>query len=276
LSFSWILDPDSEETKSQPAVLTLGPSDAVGAMGVEADLRTFAGLGIHGLSIITGLFDIAGDRTQTRPITSDSALGQRLRELLRVCTPAAIKIGSLGPSSTVRVIDESLSDSSAVPTVLDPALTTEDGETAVDRDTVIALRHLAQQATLITVNRWEAELLTERRVDSPASMREAAKALFDLGPDHAVVTGGHLDKIVRDFHFDGTGFNEFGADRLNKPKPSGTGAVFSAAIAAHLALGHPVESALEKARESVSRAIRDAFYCGGRAVAHPLGSVWEK
>jgi len=107
-------------------------------------------------------------------------------------------------------------------------------------------------------------------------MREAAKALFDLGLDHAVVTGGHLDKIVRDFHYDGTGFNEFGADRLGAVKPAGTGAIFSASITAHLALGHPVETALERSRTGVSMAIQEAFSCGGHPIANPLGLVWKR
>ena len=135
---------------------------------------------------------------------------------------------------------------------------------------------LLEYALIVTPNRHEAEALVGRRVDGPASMKDAAKRIFDLGPRYVLIKGSHLDRIVRDYVYDGTGFVEFGADRVETNRLHGSGCVFSATIAARLAHGDEVLEAIACASEFITEAIAQAPPLGrGVAPVHPMHELWS-
>lgn len=107
-------------------------------------------------------------------------------------------------------------------------------------------------------------------------MKDAAKALFDFGARHVLVKGSHLDGIARDFYYDGTGFIEFGADRVDSERVHGSGCTHSAAITSRLAHGETLESAIEFAREFITAAIEKAPELGeGISPVNPMHALWN-
>ena len=114
------------------------------------------------------------------------------------------------------------------------------------------------RATLLTPNIPEAEALTGLRITTVAEMRAAAVALLTSGVQAVVVKGGHLDGPAVDVYADAFGIEEFAAARVNSPHTHGTGCTFSSAVAARLALGDPLKTAVRSAKAYVLRAIESA------------------
>lgn len=107
-------------------------------------------------------------------------------------------------------------------------------------------------------------------------MKEAAKRIHDFGVRYVLIKGGHFDKIVRDIFFDGTGFIEFGADRVDSQRVHGSGCVYSAVITARLALDEDLPEAIGFAREFISEAIKKApLIGGGISPVNPMHEYWD-
>lgn len=169
-----------------------------------------------------------------------------------------VKIGHLVNAASVDRIAAYLQDVVRRITVLDPELYDRDGRPRVDTACVESVaRELLKEADALVVNRKEAGELTNREVDDPKSMRDACRALFDLGPALVVVTGGHLDRIVRDMVYDGRNFDELGADKINtNGSLRGAGSVFSATLLGALVAGFGPFEAAACARYVVTAAVK--------------------
>jgi hydroxymethylpyrimidine/phosphomethylpyrimidine kinase len=150
--------------------------------------------------------------------------------------------------------------------VVDPVMVAKSGDRLLREDAVEALRkELLPLAAVLTPNLPEAEVLVGGRVESEAEIRDAARAIVGLGPRAVVMKGGHrkANEDADDVLFDGREFHVFPAARVDTPNTHGTGCTFSAAIAAHLALGAEVVEAVRLAKAYLSEAIRRAAPLGG-------------
>lgn len=254
---------------SVAVALTIAGSDPSGGAGIQADLKTFAVLGVYGLAVVTAL--TVQDTRGVHAITEvDGAIVARQLEVLDDLPVAAAKTGMLLRAAVVDAIASRLETHPVRALVVDPVIGATSGARLLDTDGVSALRgRLLPLATLVTPNLHEAAILTGRRVESVVDMRDAARALVDLGPRAALVTGGHLAGDAIDVLYDGHGLHEFSAARIPGPAPHGTGCVLSAAITAGLARGHTLEAAVTDGKRRVHDAIAHALPLGrGAPVLH--------
>ena len=259
------------------AVLTIAGSDSGGGAGIQADLKTFAAFGVHGLSAITAVTaqNPAGiSRTHALP---PGVVAAQIAAVAAGFPIATAKTGMLSTAPIVDVVCQQL-DALAIRPVVDPVLTSTSGSRLLDDDGIRRLKaQLLPRATVVTPNRMEAERLSGIRITSRGAAREAARRIRDLGAAAVIVTGGHLDEgtdTVVDLLDAGGGAVELATSRVGGPGAShtrGTGCAFSAALAAALASGRTLAAAAEEAQRYVAAALRRAQRIGGRGPVLDLG-----
>lgn len=249
--------------------LTIAGSDPSGGAGVQADLKTFHQHGVYGTAVIT-LLTAQSTRGVTRvePCAVDMVLAQ-LDVLLDDLTPAAAKTGALGTPALIEAIAER-ARSFSFPLVVDPVLISKHGAplATVDAQRAI-LRDLLPVAALVTPNAHEAAALTGREVTTLAQAADAARALVDRGARAVLVKAAALstDRAV-DVLAHADSVEEIASELIATRHTHGTGCTFSAAITAQLALGKPLEAAIQAAKRWIVEALRRA-----PGVGHGIGPV---
>jgi len=252
-----------------PIALTIAGSDCSGGAGIQADLATFAAFKVYGASVITAL--TAQNTTGVRAIfeVSPDFVARQLDAVLDDLEVGAAKTGMLAGTAIIETLANRLRARPLRHLVVDPVMVAASGDLLLDPAATASMRNLMLPlATLLTPNLREAEVLTGRAVTTVAEMRDAARALIDLGARAVLVKGGHLGGEAIDVFFDGHRFDEFGAARIQSRNTHGTGCTLSAAIAAGLALGNQLEAAIGTAKNYITTAIRMA-----RDIGHGRGPV---
>lgn len=253
---------------SPPIALTIAGSDSGGGAGIQADLRSFAAFGVHGLSALTAV-----TAQNTRGVGAIEMLPQamvraQITAVLDDFPVAAIKIGMLGSAALARTVATALAKHRDIPVVLDPVLVATSGD-ALARSGVVAaiLRHLVPRASVVTPNRPEAERLLGRKLRSREDLLGAAHDLRALGARAVLLKGGHLRGAeVHDVLVDAKGVQWFSHARIGV-EGHGTGCTLAAAVAAGLANGASLGAAVAAAIDFVQRALVLAYRPGrGRVV----------
>lgn len=262
---------------THPIALTIAGSDSGGGAGLQADLKTFGALGVHGTSVVTLITAQNTIGVSAIKVLGEALVRAQFEAVMSDLTPNAAKTGALGNEAMVHRVAECLAERPIERLVVDPVMMSKHGDALMPESAQRALRdRLLMGALLVTPNRFEAQALSGREVGDVASMKDAARRIHDFGVKHVLVKGAHLERIVRDIFFDGSDFLEFGADRIDSPNVHGSGCTFSAAITARLALGDDLVDAVAHAREFISAAIAQAPSIGqGIAPVHPLHAFWE-
>jgi hydroxymethylpyrimidine/phosphomethylpyrimidine kinase len=241
--------------------LTVAGSDPTGGAGLQADLKVFRSLAVHGFSVVSAITaqDTAGVDLIS-PVDRDS-FEKQLRVLLSDIRPDASKTGMLYSAWAVEIVARMFKEFSLDNIVIDPVTISSTGASLVDEGTLDSIREkLFPLSKIITPNIYEASVLTGIVVESRNGMEEAARALKDMGADSVVITGGHLNNIALDLYYDGE-FHAVEGEKI-RGEYHGTGCAFSAAIAALLALGHTPAEAVSRAKEFVHTAIKKAYHPG--------------
>lgn len=252
--------------------LTIAGSDSGGGAGIQADLKTFHRFGVFGTSVIVAVTaqNTRGVRA-VEPVSPGLVLAQ-LRALAEDLPPAALKTGMLARPEIVRVVAGAIRANRWNLLVVDPVMVSTSGHRLLTVEAEGTVRELLiPLAALVTPNLAEAEALTGRKVRDPAGMERAARDLVGLGARAVLVTGGHLGgDEVTDLLVHGTEVRRFTRRRVPGPPVHGAGCTLSAAIAAGLALGRDLETAVADAVAFVQRAIETAPPLGGghRPVNH--------
>ncbi|CAN5534073.1 bifunctional hydroxymethylpyrimidine kinase/phosphomethylpyrimidine kinase [soil metagenome] len=249
-------------------VLTIAGSDSGGSAGLQADMRTFAMLGVHGCSALTAVtvqntLGVKG----FHEIPVDFVAGQISAVVSDIGIEAA-KTGMLASGDIIETIvatwrSEGLDGT--VPLVVDPVCASNVGEPLLHPSALDAMRDdLIPLATLVTPNLDEVRLLVGIDVIDDDSQRDAARALHALGPQWALVKGGHLrsSPTSSDLLFDGVDFHKFAAVRVATRHDHGAGDTLAAAVTAALAHGFPVPEAVGFAKHWVTECIRAAYPLG--------------
>lgn len=242
--------------------LTIAGSDPTGGAGLQADLRVFHALGVHGLAIPAALTaQSTGEVRDVLPVERDF-FERQLETLLSDIRPDALKTGMLYSARIVELVAEAIRKHELKNLVIDPVSVSSSGTSLVEEGMLDALKaELFPLARLITPNVYEASIFTGMKVESPEEMEAAAVQLRKLGPEAVVVTGGHLENLTLDVYHDGGGFQRLESRKIGGDY-HGTGCVFSAAIAACLALGHTPLEAVRRAKGVIQEAVRGAFHPG--------------
>jgi hydroxymethylpyrimidine/phosphomethylpyrimidine kinase len=240
--------------------LTIAGSDSGGGAGIQADLKTFHQFGVHGTSVLTAVTaqnTIGVSAIHPVPPSIVEAQAEALASDLR---PAAVKSGMLATPALVQLVASLLDRNDWRPYVLDPVMVASSGDRLLDRDaeaTILGL--LVPRAALVTPNLYEAAILLGRPVEDPDAMIRAGEGLLALGAGAALVKGGHLGgPEVVDVLVTPDGSRRYARPRIDTTSTHGTGCTLSAAVTAGLALGDPLEAAVERALDYVHRAIASA------------------
>lgn len=248
-------------------VLTIAGSDSGGGAGIQADLRTFAMLGVHGCVAVVAVTVqnsvgvkafhevpvpiIAG---QIEAVTSDIGI-------------LAAKTGMLASAEIIETVAATwrAQGLDGTPLVVDPVCASMHGDPLLHHSALDSLRNtLFPLATLVTPNLDEVRLLVDVDVVDEASQRDAARALHALGPRWVLVKGGHLRGAAEspDLLYDGTDFHQFSAPRIDTGHDHGAGDTLAAATTCALAHGHSVPEAVAFAKGWVTECLRAAYPLG--------------
>ncbi|TMD35778.1 MAG: bifunctional hydroxymethylpyrimidine kinase/phosphomethylpyrimidine kinase [Chloroflexi bacterium] len=257
-----------------PVALTIAGSDSGGGAGIQADLKTFAALGVHGTSALTAI--TAQNTTGVTDILElpTSLIREQIRVVVEDLGVQSAKTGMLSSAEIIATVAEAITEYHLRDVVVDPVMVAKGGARLLRDDAVGALRdRLIPLAAIVTPNLPEAEVLLGRTISNLAECRHAARDLVAMGARAAVVKGGHAAdmKLVTDVFFDGSQLIELQALRIDTMNTHGSGCVFSAAIAAWLARGAQPGEAVRQAKSFITQAIADALEIGhGHGPVNPM------
>ena len=250
---------------TQPSLLTIAGSDSGGGAGIQADLKTFAAHGAYGMSVITAI-----TAQNTREVTaveevSPEVVAAQIDAVMTDIGADAIKIGMLSSAAIVRAVANRLARYEPRMVVLDPVMVAKSGDSLLADEAVEALKEdLLPLATLVTPNLPEAERLTGLATAgaTEAELLEAARTLAAAGPA-VLIKGGHAEgSEVRDLLLDARGSKSYTHRRIESSSTHGTGCTLSSAIAARLAAGDELRTAVGGAIDYLHGAIAAAFPLG--------------
>ncbi|HEV2477978.1 MAG TPA: bifunctional hydroxymethylpyrimidine kinase/phosphomethylpyrimidine kinase [Candidatus Dormibacteraeota bacterium] len=254
-----------------PVALTIAGSDSGGGAGIQADLKTFAALGVHGTSAITAI--TAQNTTGVTDILElpVDLVRKQIAAVVDDIGVQAAKTGMLSSAAIIRVVAEAVREYGLSLLVVDPVMVAKGGAKLLREDAVDALRsQLLPLAAVVTPNLPEAEVLLGRPVASLDERKQAARDLVAMGARAAVVKGGHAGDVT-DVYFDGAQMVELRAQRIDTVNTHGSGCVFSAAIAAWLAQGADPLQAATRARSFITQAIANSLEIGrGHGPVNPM------
>jgi hydroxymethylpyrimidine/phosphomethylpyrimidine kinase len=242
-----------------PAVLSIAGSDSGGGAGVQADLKAFARVGVHGMTAITAVTAQNTVGVEAVEAVSGEMIFAQVAAVAEDIGVDAVKIGMVGNAEAIESVVAALTTifQNDPPVVIDPVMVSESGSVLLDPDAREALTgRLLPLATVVTPNIPEALALTG--MNEEATQAELARALVEMGAKTAVVTGGHSDEII-DAFYDGEEIVEIPGERHPDGAAHGSGCTHSSALAAYLALGWSPLAAAVGARELTSEAVRDGL-----------------
>ena len=250
-------------TKSIPRAMTIAGSDSGGGAGIQADLKTFAALGVYGTSVLTAITaqNTVGVRgVHEIPVEMVAA---QIESVISDIGADAVKTGMLVSSDIIETVARELAHFRVDRLVVDPVMVAKSGDRLLREEAVDAMRRsLLPLATVVTPNIPEAETLAGMKIESRADARRAAEKIVSMRAKAVVVKGGHLTGPPVDLFYDGREFREYSAPRIETRNTHGTGCTFASAIAAGLARGMEIVDAVAAAKEYVTEAIRHSFDVG--------------
>ena len=248
----------------KPAVLTIAGSDSSGGAGIQADLRTFAKLGVHGASVVTCV--TAQNPAAVSAIHSIPAkvVGEQLDSVFGSLSICALKTGMLYSRSIIDAVAECLAKRRGLQLVVDPVMLSSSGTPLLRSSAVAALvERLFPLAKLITPNIAEAEALAKLSVSEPEDMREAARKIYEKFGCAVLVKGGHLKTTEAiDLFYNSDEEFLLSSPRVKRMSPPGTGCTYSAAISAFLGKGEPFTQAVEKAKQHMADSFAGVYRAG--------------
>ncbi len=265
--------------------LTIAGSDSSGGAGIQADLKTFAALGVYGASVITAL---TAQNTQGVTAIHDAPpdfIAAQIDAVFADLDVAAVKIGMVGRAAAIETVARALVRHKAKNIVLDPVMIASTGATLIARDGVDALRRLLiPRALIVTPNLPEAAALTGTSIArNEQEMEIQARQILELGARNVLIKGGHgegddsVDLLVGQ-NLESGGVIRLPAKRVATKNTHGTGCTLSSAIAAGLAKGNDLVTAVQDAKTYVTAAIAatDRLKVGhGHGPLHHFHSQWS-
>jgi hydroxymethylpyrimidine/phosphomethylpyrimidine kinase len=250
--------------------LTIAGSDSGGGAGIQADLKTFQRFGVYGASAITLVTAQNTLGVRGVELLSPEFVDQQIAAVAEDFEVRAAKTGALGSAEIIEAVAAAIEARAFANLVVDPVMISKHGDPLLAPEASDALKtRLLPRASLVTPNLYEAAALLGRAVGSETEMRDAARAVCDLGAAAALVKGGHLPGgNAVDVLYDGSTFVRLATPRIETRHTHGTGCTYSAAITALLARGETLLGAVREAKDFISRAI-----AGAPRIGHGHGPV---
>jgi hydroxymethylpyrimidine/phosphomethylpyrimidine kinase len=242
------------------AALTIAGSDSGGGAGIQADLKTFAALGVYGAAVITAVTAQNLDGvTAIQPIEPDMVKKQ-ITAVMSGFPIKAAKTGMLFSKNIIDAVVSSWKQHSSIPLVIDPVFSATSGSTLIRDDGIMAMTEkLFPLAAVITPNMPEAEFLTGDAIRSADELQKAAEKLYFMYQSPILAKGGHLPKVAADVLVDAEGIEVFERDLVPGVNNHGSGCTLAAAIAAELAKGANLRDAIGRAKEYLYRGLKNGY-----------------
>lgn len=242
--------------------LTIAGSDPTGGAGIQADLKTFAALGVYGLSVLTCLTAQNSSGVQGVHAVPAVFVCAQIESLIKDFQISAIKIGMVYQKDTIKGLSGLIRAHLLKNPVLDPIVSASSGGSLIQEEGLDALKEeLLPISYMVTPNIPEAELLAGMDIKGLEEMKAAAHRIHIMGPKYVLIKGGHLKGRISDLFYDGNGYTVKSIDR-HPNETRGTGCTLSAAITAGLAKGLPVSEAVSNAQEYTQSVILEGLSLG--------------
>jgi hydroxymethylpyrimidine/phosphomethylpyrimidine kinase len=263
--------------KSVRKALTIAGSDSGAGAGIQADLKTFAALGVYGTSAITAI-----TAQNTLGVTRVLALNPdlvaaQIDAIIADIGAHALKTGMLANAAIIDIVAQKIRQHQLKNLVVDPVMVATSGDLLIKKNAVATLRsQLLPLATVVTPNLPEAEELTGKPLRAWKDIEAAARHITAMGARAVIIKGGHRQGPAVDLLFDGKKMLALSAPRIRTRNTHGTGCTFSAAIAAGLAKGESLERAARSAKKYITTAIRAGFKVGaGHSPVNHFYRFWK-
>ncbi|MBI4444628.1 MAG: bifunctional hydroxymethylpyrimidine kinase/phosphomethylpyrimidine kinase [Acidobacteria bacterium] len=256
--------------------LTIAGSDSGGCAGIQADLKTFAALGVHGMTAITS---VTAQDTLHVYLATDlplETIGAQVDAVMEDIGAHAVKTGMLSSAEIIVTVAKKMKQYSVGRLVVDPVMVSTGGDLLMRLDAIEALkRELLPLALVVTPNMREAEFLTGMSIASETDIKKAAAEILSMGPRSVILKGGHFEDPLSstDYFFDGQNYRRLQGKRFQTRNTHGSGCTFASALTAFLARGMDLTGAVECAKCYVTEAIRHSFAIGKGS--GPLAHFYE-
>jgi len=262
-----------------PRALTIAGSDSGGGAGIQADLKTFAAFGVHGMCAITAVtaqntVNVSGMQT-----IKPEVVALQIKSVVSDIGVDVIKTGMLHNSDIIQATAKEIQNIH-VPLVVDPVIVSKNGSNLLEEEAVpTIIKELFPLSTVVTPNLLEAEILVGFKIKTVDDAKHAASVICEMGPKAAVVKGGHLEigKMVTDVLCYNGETKSFVGNRITESNTHGTGCTFASAIAANIAIKNEIVVSVANAKNFVEESIRNSLKVGvGSGPVNPLGYVYRE
>jgi len=243
--------------------LSIAGSDSSAGAGIQADLKSFSYLGVHGITAVACITAQNTQKVKTIYKVPIEIIEDQLESLFEDFSIAAVKTGMLYDETIAGVVSKKLKSHHIKP-VVDPVMVATSGDALTDHSIISSVKQeLLPQALMVTANIPEACALTNMEIIQQKDVEKACKKIYKLGPKYVLLKGGHLqDEKVTDILYNGKQFYPFTLPRIPQKKAHGSGCTLSALITGLLALGESPVTAVMKAKHIVWGMIQEGYSPG--------------
>ncbi len=249
-----------------PVALTIAGSDSGGGAGIQADLRTFAFHGVHGTSAITCVTAQNTVAVTQVAAMETSMVGEQIATVVKDIRIDAVKTGMLFNQGIIEEVATKISQYNLNNLVVDPVMVTRAGVKIIDDKAIESLTKLLfPQALIVTPNRYEAQILSKIEINNLEDMKQATQLIHEqLQAQVVLIKGGSMAGKLQgvDVFYDGAQWNILTGEIVNTPNTHGTGCTLSAAIAANLAKGKDLFTAVQLGKNYLTTALKYALDIG--------------
>jgi hydroxymethylpyrimidine/phosphomethylpyrimidine kinase len=254
--------------------LTIAGSDSGGGAGIQADLKTFAALGVYGMSAITAITAQNTCGVSAVQGIAPEVVAAQIRAVVTDIGVGAAKTGMLFSAEIIRAVATTVRALDLRLLVVDPVMVATSGDRLLQHEAEESVRQdILPLATVVTPNLAETEVLVGRKVASLEEMRAAAEQIVAGGARAVVVKGGHAITKATDVFYDGSRMELLQSEVVATSNTHGTGCTFSAAICAYLARGAELFEAVQRAKTYITGALHHSLTIGQGS--GPVGHFWN-
>lgn len=260
-------------------VLTIAGSDSGGGAGIQADLKAFAARGVYGMTAITAL--TAQNTISVQSVFEISAdfVGAQIDAVMEDMGADAWKTGMLSNSEIIKMLVKKVKEYQIQTIIVDPVMVARSGDSLLHPSAQKALiKELIPLAFVLTPNHHEAEVIVGKKITNLEDAKTAAQKIYKMGARNVIIKGGHIPgvKDAVDILYDGDKIIEISAPRIETKNTHGTGCTYASSIAAEIAKGNEVLSAVKTAKKYLTQTLKSARYLeigrGNGPLDHFLGN----